>query len=143
MSTVQGSEPLAARRSARASVVWTSETASLRFPTAFQALSPNEDANASRPPNLATTSGCRHPRALDTVLQAGKQIQSSTAALYMSVVEVLNSFEAPVSCFKRGSTGAKATAEQFGPLDAVEVKGPRTTGLIVFYCQVRDTGRSG
>lgn len=32
--------------------------------------------------------------------------------------------------------------EQFRPLDDVEVKGPRTMGLIVFYCQVRDTGRS-
>ena len=70
------------------------------------------------------------------------QVQSSTAALYMSVNEVLNSFEAPVSCFTRSSTGAKSMVEQFRPLDDVEVKGPRTMGLIVFYCQVRDTGRS-
>lgn len=35
------------------------------------------------------------------------------------------------------------TAVQFGPLDGVEVKGPRTMGLIESICEVRGSGRLG
>lgn len=70
-------------------------------PTVFQALSPNGYATATREPNHASTSGCPRCRARDAVLQAGKQVQSPIAVLSMSVDEVLNPFEAPVSCFKR------------------------------------------
>jgi hypothetical protein len=61
----------------------------------------------------------------------------------MSLRVLLNLFEAPVLCFRPSSTGAKVRARHLGPLDGAEVKGLRTMGLIVFYCQVRDIGRPG